>query len=157
MLLGAAPWQDYVLGDTEPTLAGSVVVVPVTGYDGRWWTMVEKMQVEHGGGPCNYIPRTPTAHIVPLLSSTVIVNLIDLDTEEGHGDVTIIRKRGVIAAREWYVKRGMLSRPQKGDRIETGEETFYVGPVNVVRKRAPDGVTRDLKFQLELSGAAHRR
>lgn len=157
MLVGAAPWQDYVLGDAEPTLAGEVNVTPVTGYDGKWWTSCEKLQLKEGGGPCNYIPRTPPGAFIPIFSSTVIVNLMDLKDEDGEGDVSIIVKKGVIAAREWYVNRLFTSRPQRGDRLETGAETLYVERVNVVPKRAPDGVTRDLKFQLMLSGASHRR
>lgn len=157
MLLGAAPWQDYVLGDAEPTLAGVVNVVPVTGYDGKWWVMVEKRQAEMGGRGCNYIPRTPSGNPIPILNSTVIVNLINLKGEDGAGNVRIIGKMGVIAAREWYAKRLFTSRPQRGDKIETGQETFYVEDVNVVEKRAPDGVVRDLKFQLDLAGASHRR
>ena len=157
MLVGAAPWQDYVLADAEPTLAGVIEIVPITGYNGRWWRMVENMTARHGGDPVSYIPRTPSGTILPIFSSPVICNLMDLKPEGGEGDVSIIVKKGVIAAREWYVNRLFASRPQRGDRLETGYETFHVEHVTVVRRKAPDGVTRDLKFQLALSGASHRR
>lgn len=157
MLVGVAPWQDYILGDAEPTLAGSVTIVPNTDFDDRWQRMAERMIARNGGRPCTYLPRTPSGAWLPISQSPVIVNLTAMRGEDGAGNVRIIGKTGLISAREWYVRRGFASRPQKGDEIETGQESFYVEDVDVVERISPDGVARDLKFRLALAGASHRR
>ncbi len=156
MLVGGFIWQDYILAEQDASFVSFAVIAPVTGYDGRWWRMVEDRNRENGGKPVNYIPRTPSLSVTPQLSRTVLCNLIDLKAEDGAGAVRVIGKMGIIPARSWWLA-GPTSRPQRGDRFETAQETFFVEDVDVVEKRAPDGVVRDLKYRLSVSGASHRR
>ena len=156
MLVGGFIWQDYVLAEQDASFAGSVTIAPVTGFDGSWWRMVEERNRDNGGRPVNYIPRTPAISLTFQLSGTVLCNLIDLTAKDADGAVRIIGKMAIIPARSWWLA-GFGSRPQRGDRLETALETFFVEDVHVVEKRAPDGVVRDLKYRLSVSGASHRR
>lgn len=156
MLLGVAVWQDFVFGDTEPTLAGLVTTGPVTGYDDEWQRMVERQIARHGGRSCTYIPRTPSSVLIAIEPATVVINLTSIKGEDAAGNVRVLGKQGLLAAREWY-RRGFTSRPQRGDMIDTGAERFYVEEVDVVERAAPNGAVRDLKFRLGLTGASHRR
>lgn len=158
MLIGAAVWQDYILASSVPSFAGSVTVGPITGYDGEWWRMVERRNKAAGGRIVNYIPRNPVNSIavVPELSRSVLCNLIKFDEELQSGAVAVIDKIAVIPARSWWLA-GFGSRPQRGDTLETPQETFFVEHAEVVEREAPDGVVRDLKYRLHLAGASHRR
>lgn len=156
MLVGGFTWQDYVFGSMDPAMVSSVTVVPNTAYDYPWWVMIEAQNRRHGGRDVNYIPRTPAAAPLASLSGTTLCNLTRFDAEKGEGSVAIIQKMGIIPARSWF-NSGFLSRPQRGDKLETGAETLFVEDVDCVERLAPDGVVRDLKYRLFLAGAAHRR
>lgn len=156
MLVGGFTWQDFVFGSMDPALVSSVTFVPNTVYDFPWWVMIETQNRRNGGRDVNYIPRTPAAAPLASLSGTTLCNLTRFDSEQAEGSVAIIEKLGVIPARSWF-RSGFLSRPQRGDRLETQQETFFVEDVDCVERLAPDGVVRDLKYRLSLSGASHRR
>ena len=145
MLVGGAAWQDYVLGDTEPTLASSVEIAPNTMYETRWHVMAQNMVARNGGALVNYIARGEP-------SRTVMGALINLSADETAGEAHYIIRELQIAARDWYAVAGFMSRPQKGDWFETPEETFYVGPVHPIARA---GV--DVKYKVSIEGAPHRR
>lgn len=156
MLVGGFIWQDFILGSQEPDFAGSVTIVPLTIYDYPWWLMVERQNRANGGRTVNYIPRNPATALLIELSQSVLCNLTKFKGEQDPGAVQIIDKVGIIPARSWFFA-GFQSRPQRGDMMETPQESFYVEYVDVVEKEAPDGVVRDLKYRLHLTGAAHQR
>lgn len=156
MLVGGFTWQDYVLASQIQDFAGTVTIVPMTQYDFPWWKMVENRTRENGGRSVNYVPRNPLATLIPELSHSVLCNLSKFTGDQDPGAVQIIDKIGVIPARSWFLA-GFLTRPQRGDTLETVQETFYVEHVDVVEKEAPDKVVRDLKYRLRLTGAAHQR
>lgn len=156
MLVGGFIWQDYILAEQDPSFVSFATIAPLIGYDGRWWRMVEDRNRAAGGKPVNYIPRTPSLSVTQQLSRTVLCNLTKFRGEDAEGAVRIIEKAGIIPARSWWLA-GFFSRPQRGDKIETAQETLFVEDVDVVEREAPDGIVRDLKYRLALSGASHRR
>ncbi len=157
MRIGFAPWQDDVLGDTAAALAMvSTAPAPADGYDFEWWRMVEDRVAENGGRLCTYNLSLPSGFYSTIVSTPLIVALIDFKAETEHGAVRVIDKVGVLAARQWR-RRGCTTRPQRGDEMWSGAEYLYVEDVQVIERRAPDDVVRDIKYKLMLTGASHRR
>lgn len=157
MRLGQSAWQDDVLADR----AGGLVMIspgvaPSDGYDFEWWRMVEDRVLDQGGRPCTYNLAYPSGYFATIVSTPLVVAFVDFAAETEHGAVRVTDKRGIVAAREWR-RRGLTTRPQRGDELWSAQEYFYVEDVDVVEKRAPDGVVRDVKYRLRLTGAAHRR
>lgn len=156
MLVGGFIWQDYILAEQDASFVSIATIAPLNGYDGRWWRMVEDRNRAAGGKPVNYIPRTPSLSVTLQLSRTVLCNLTKFRGEDAEGAVRVIEKVGIIPARSWWLA-GFFNRPQRGDKLETALENFFVEDVDVVEREAPDGVVRDLKYRLALAGASHRR
>lgn len=156
MLTGGFIWQDYVLAEQDASFISIVTIAPLNGYDGRWWRVVEDRNRANGGRIVNYIPRTPSLSVTYQLSRSVLCNLTNFKGTQADGAVRVIDKTGIIPARSWWIA-GFFDRPQRGDTLETPLETFFVEDVDVVEKVAPDGVVRDLKYRLALTGASHRR
>jgi hypothetical protein len=157
MAIGVAPWQDYVLGDQLPSLAMvSTAPAPTLNYDDEWQLMVEDTIRQLGGRPCTYNLSLPSGYFATIVSTPLTIALRKLSGETPHGQARIIKKAGFIAAREWR-RRGCTTRPQRGDEVITALERFYVEDVKVSERPGTDGVVRDIKYRLALTGASHRR
>lgn len=155
MQLGVTTYQDFVFGDTVAFVMQPPPAETSSDYEYEWWVMVDNRIRAQGGEDVLYSPRVGAGED-PIEPKTVTMAVIRQQESIVNGQVQIVKPRAVIAQRAWFAA-GFRSRPQRNDILDSGQEKYVIEAVHCIGRRAPDGVVRDIKHKLELSGAGHRR